>query len=198
MNKQNIMVHSACQFTRLGLEQAINSHPELLQKANLMHYPVPVFLPQHSPTPDILILVLGRNVTETLMIQNQIMTAPLLEGTQVVLISPRENPGWLRRYLCGVLNVQAELDAAVSVKVLQSLLIDILAPSPTQQHGVNKLPLSRRELDIIKRLLSGKSGMQVARDLGLSCKTVSAHKRNALLKLGVCSLHGLLSVMLPV
>lgn len=52
--------------------------------------------------------------------------------------------------------------------------------------------LSQRELSVLRFLLKGKSITRIALRLGLNYKTVSHHKRSALVKLGVNSLQPLL------
>lgn len=189
-DKQNIMVYCSCRFTYLGLEHAIISHSELSQQINLMPYSKFRFFSPNYPTPDVLILVQDRNIIETLMM----LDTQLEERTRVVLISSQDSPNGIKRYLFRRMNIQAELNGVASIEVLQSLLVGMLGhPLQTRKYYGDIRALSRRELDVIRRLLSGKSGMQVARDLGLSCKTVSTHKRNALLKLGERSLHGLVA-----
>lgn len=56
-----------------------------------------------------------------------------------------------------------------------------------QLHGQHHTPrinaLTNRELEIVRRLVAGQRPVDIARDLHLSIKTVSTHKRNVLEKL---------------
>lgn len=56
-----------------------------------------------------------------------------------------------------------------------------------QLHGQQPAPgidaLTNRELEILRRLVAGQRPVDIARDLHLSIKTVSTHKRNVLQKL---------------
>ncbi|NCG51956.1 LuxR C-terminal-related transcriptional regulator [Serratia fonticola] len=187
MNKQNILVHSSCQYTRLGLEYAISSHPKLTQQTNLTSYSTTSgFLPSSNFAPDVLILVPDMNIAE-------VLTTPLPKKTKVVIISSRRTPDWMiRNYFSGRISMY-RLNITVSVSEFQALLVDLLGHQQTQNHCDDIIYLSQREQDIIRRLLNGKNATRIAQELGLSCKTVSAHKRRALLKLGVHSLHGLLA-----
>jgi DNA-binding NarL/FixJ family response regulator len=45
--------------------------------------------------------------------------------------------------------------------------------------------LSERELEVIKHLVQGQTNKEIARDLGLSVRTIEAHLRNIYGKLGV-------------
>jgi two-component system NarL family response regulator len=45
--------------------------------------------------------------------------------------------------------------------------------------------LTQRELQIVKLLVSGKSGPMIATELNLSASTVNVHRRNMMKKLGV-------------
>ena len=47
--------------------------------------------------------------------------------------------------------------------------------------------LTRRELEVLSDLASGRTNKQIARDLGLSLNTVKFHVRNLFQKLGVNS-----------
>jgi two-component system, NarL family, invasion response regulator UvrY len=46
-------------------------------------------------------------------------------------------------------------------------------------------PLSDRELQVFEKIVAGEKLMDIARDLGLSIKTVSTHKTNILKKMGM-------------
>uniref|UniRef100_UPI000568C665 helix-turn-helix transcriptional regulator n=1 Tax=unclassified Serratia (in: enterobacteria) TaxID=2647522 RepID=UPI000568C665 len=173
MNKHNIMAYCSCQFTRLGLEHAIYSYPELSLRANLVYYPRSGFFPSDCPVADILVVIMDGNIGETLMLRGQIMETPLRQGVRTVLISPRGCPEWLKFAILGRMNVDAELDASTPVSMLQSLLTYMLDHSQISDYHRDRSPLSPRELDIITRLLNERNPMQIARELGLSIKTVS-------------------------
>lgn len=189
-NMKSIMIHCTCPLTRLGLEYAISSHPGLLQQTNLVYYPTSGFFPLNYPVPDVLLLVLHRNIAEAFASLEQILLTPLRDAN-VLLVLPRDTPYWIRRYILGRVNVLAELNMTVSVGMLQSLLFELLVQPQARKKIDDVISLSRREQEVIRRLLLGKNSIQIAFDLGISSKTVSSHKHKAFLKLGVRSLHGL-------
>jgi len=60
---------------------------------------------------------------------------------------------------------------------------------PGAQDAIARLSeLSRREMDVLKGLLSGKSNKMIAIDLGISSRTVEAYRANMMDKLQVRSL----------
>jgi DNA-binding NarL/FixJ family response regulator len=56
-----------------------------------------------------------------------------------------------------------------------------------------RLPLSEREYDIFLRIGGGEGPSGIAKELGVSVKTVEAHRENLKHKLGIDSSHGLLA-----
>ncbi|OYW77288.1 MAG: hypothetical protein B7Z37_04785 [Verrucomicrobia bacterium 12-59-8] len=73
---------------------------------------------------------------------------------------------------------------------LASVLARSIAPSggPAEEEDGSQYALSMREEEVLDLLVSGLRPSQVANRLGLSMKTISSHKRNALGKLGVSSI----------
>jgi DNA-binding NarL/FixJ family response regulator len=47
------------------------------------------------------------------------------------------------------------------------------------------LPLSRRELEVLKLLVEGYNNVEIAANLHVSCNTIKTHIRNILEKFGV-------------
>lgn len=91
-----------------------------------------------------------------------------------------------RRPSC--LSEQGMIDRHISVNTLLQDVERILAQPPITA-PVGKCPrcaqvLTPREYQILSALGSGRRGGQVARQMNLSPKTVSAHKRGAMTKLG--------------
>ncbi|WP_114195740.1 response regulator transcription factor [Edaphovirga cremea] len=68
-----------------------------------------------------------------------------------------------------------------SVENFNTLFITIMHASEMQIKNV----LTTREKTVLKELLRGKPGTSVAKKLDISPKTISAHKRSALHKLGL-------------
>lgn len=84
--------------------------------------------------------------------------------------------------------------ALEGVPYMSSELASVLARSITPSVGIHveddasQYSLSIREEEVLDLLVSGLRPSQVANRLGLSMKTISSHKRNALGKLGVSSI----------
>jgi len=82
----------------------------------------------------------------------------------------------------------AVLQALAGRRYIGLTLKDLLAEAGTLRPKASKTPtLSPRELDIARLLASGFSNIQIAARLGVSHKTVSRHKREAMLKLSAKS-----------
>ncbi|MDZ4404519.1 response regulator transcription factor [Prosthecobacter sp.] len=84
--------------------------------------------------------------------------------------------------------------ALQGVPYMSSELASVLARSAVPPRGsheeedASQCALSTREEEVLNMLVSGLRPSQVANRLGLSMKTISSHKRNALGKLGVTSI----------
>ena len=84
--------------------------------------------------------------------------------------------------------------ALEGVPYMSSELASIMARSVAPTDGMqdeddcSQYALSLREEEVLDLLVSGLRPSQVAIRLGLSMKTISSHKRNALSKLGVSSI----------
>ncbi len=84
--------------------------------------------------------------------------------------------------------------ALEGVPYMSSELASVLARSMTPSGGFDEdddaaqYALSIREEEVLDMLVSGLRPSQVATRLGLSMKTISSHKRNALGKLGVSNI----------
>ena len=60
-----------------------------------------------------------------------------------------------------------------------------MAPDTMAFSGSNPVPLSRRQVDVLKTLQSGLSNKEIARTLGLSEATIKIHVRHLMRKFGV-------------
>lgn len=58
-------------------------------------------------------------------------------------------------------------------------------PPKKKTAGLNRYHLSVRELDVLRRLVSGKTNKEIANDLGLSEKTIKNHLRTIFAKMHV-------------
>ena len=66
----------------------------------------------------------------------------------------------------------------------------------TQVHDRQLATLTKREQEVLDKLLAGNISRQIARELGISTRTVEAHRQNLLRKLGVGSVKELM--LLPI
>jgi len=76
-----------------------------------------------------------------------------------------------------------------------ALTVDTIARrslDESQKHDRQLATLTKREQEVLDKLLAGKVSKQIARELGISTRTVEAHRQNLLRKLGVRSAKELL------
>lgn len=102
-----------------------------------------------------------------------------------VFIGSNESVEELKRAMCaaleGVPYMSSELAAVVACSAVSSSNAEEGSDMPHSS-------LSAREEEVLNMLVSGLRPSQIADRLGLSMKTISSHKRNALGKLGVTSI----------
>ena len=91
--------------------------------------------------------------------------------------------------------INALLSASASIPFMSSELASLLVQAVPPSDSTLLMPsssstqaLSTREVEVVNMLIAGLSPNHVATGLGVSVKTVSTHKRNALGKLGVKSI----------
>ncbi|MDB6005539.1 MAG: hypothetical protein JWR15_2526 [Prosthecobacter sp.] len=114
-----------------------------------------------------------------------VTTRTAMQAGATVFLGCNESVEELKRAL------QAALEG---VPYMSSELASVLARSITPSGDLpddedpSQYALSMREEEVLDLLVSGLRPSQVADRLGLSMKTVSSHKRNALGKLGVSSI----------
>jgi DNA-binding NarL/FixJ family response regulator len=61
------------------------------------------------------------------------------------------------------------------------------AGAESHPHGVTREELSPREIEVLRLLARGYANREIAAELGISVKTVDAHKANGMSKLGMSS-----------
>lgn len=114
-----------------------------------------------------------------------VTTRTAMQAGATVFLGCNESVEELKRAL------QAALEG---VPYMSSELASVMARSVTHADNVHEedsaaqYALSMREEEVLDLLVSGMRPSQVASRLGLSMKTISSHKRNALGKLGVSSI----------
>jgi two-component system response regulator NreC len=75
------------------------------------------------------------------------------------------------------------LDPLVAGQITQHYAADAEA----RPHGVVREELSPREMEVVRLVARGYANREIAAELGISVKTVDAHKANAMSKLGMSS-----------
>lgn len=87
-------------------------------------------------------------------------------------------------------NGQRYLSPAVSSTVVEQALAragdgPVSAPAPLDALDADAIPLTPRQLEILKLVVSGRSMKEIAYDLGLSVKTVETHRAQLMERLGI-------------
>ncbi len=123
-------------------------------------------------------------------------TAP---QTRVILVTDSESPVFLahardagvNEVVVGNLSRQRFLDAVTRAATgdeswLAATTRRLAAVSTASHENVNlDVPLTRRELDVLRAVTSGQTNDQIADALGISYETVKEHVRNLLQKIAV-------------
>ena len=86
-----------------------------------------------------------------------------------------------------VLNNQRYMNYELSQKMLNSIIEKGSAPT-----GELKVHLTRREIEIIKKIAEEKNNQEIANELNISLRTVETHRRNIMQKLEAKSVISLL------
>ncbi len=111
--------------------------------------------------------------------------------TFILMLSMYSEDAWVRRALeagaNGYILKSADLDLADSIKRVaagDTVLDPTVAPLSALK-GEKALGLSKRELEVLRMVVSGKSNKEIAADLGLSVNTVAVHRANIMDSLGI-------------
>ncbi len=119
--------------------------------------------------------------------------------TRVILVTDSESPLFLARardagvneVIVGNLSRQRFLDAVTRAATgdeswLAATARRLAAVSTASHDNINlDVPLTRRELDVLRAVTSGQTNHQIAAALGISYETVKEHVRNLLQKIAV-------------
>ncbi|MFN3071822.1 LuxR C-terminal-related transcriptional regulator [Serratia sp. J2] len=199
--RTNIFLQHTCSYTREGIKSLL-AELEDITPTNLIaeekKLQPSLNRLMHKPDADIFILGLqsnGNNASEILSFIIKTV-ASFFPKARVIIMTELNSLGKLKDYLLGLNNVYAVLDNGITLKEMHLRLTEILTlpksvqPCPFQSPVT---PLTHQELSVLGFLLKGKSANEVAYKLRIHCKTVSSHKQSALHKLGIHSLHGLLT-----
>lgn len=112
---------------------------------------------------------------------------------KVIIMAQTYSIGTLKDYLLGLGNVSAVLDSAIKIQELRDYLRTIVTNAQDiEPRKKQAMPLTHQEIRVLENLLKGMPVLKVASALRIDQKTVSRHKRAALNKIGISSLHGLM------
>ncbi|VXD07376.1 conserved hypothetical protein [Enterobacterales bacterium 8AC] len=199
MYQKKIVLQCACHFTYLGLRALINN--------TFSFHNVNVIGSSNSPAKfasdvsdfisgDIAIIALGYSdynpASLINLVYGRLAKVPL--SSRILLIGDPSYLPRLQYYLGSLKNTWAFIDISMPTRQLQQQLHHA-ASMHTDMYQRSKpagKTLTQRELSMLFRLLNGQSVMQIAEELSISEKTVSCHKRSALVKLKMRSMHPLL------
>ncbi|WP_337262521.1 MULTISPECIES: helix-turn-helix domain-containing protein [unclassified Serratia (in: enterobacteria)] len=199
MYQKKIVLQCACHFTYLGLSSLINN--------TFSFHNVNVIGSSHFPekfasdvsdfiSGDIAIIALSHSdynpASLINLVYGRLAKVPL--SSRILLIGDPTYLPRLQYYLGSLKNTWAFMDISMPTRQLQQQLHHAVSMHADmyQRSKPTGNTLTRRELSMLYRLLNGQSVMQIAKEFGISEKTVSCHKRSALVKLKMRSLHPLL------
>lgn len=195
----NIALQHSCMFTREGIKSLLadlgSGYPvNIVTEAGYLEINTYRIL----KTTGIDIFILGMQSAEnnpSKILSFIIEWLPVFfPEAKVVIMTPVRSLGWLKDYLLGLSNVYSVLDSAASLQELRAQLKDILLfRQDAMPYRSRAIPLTHQELNVLGFLLKGTSALEIAQELRIHYKTVSNHKRSALHKLGIRSLHTLLT-----
>lgn len=118
-------------------------------------------------------------------------------STKVLFLSSRSESFYAGRALRAGANgfVSKRKDQSDIFRAVEMLLagysffpfetLNLLSQSSPRRGDISELPLSNREVTVLRYLANGLSNKEIAEQLLLSNKTISAHKSNIFSKLGV-------------
>ncbi|MEX3637816.1 response regulator [Paraburkholderia sp. BR14320] len=187
-------------FVLLGLKSTLEAHEGLTVVGQAQMPTALIALLQHTPC-DVLVVDLSMpepagEISDGLgLIQRIRGEWPSL---RVVVVTGQTNAAMLRVVAAdAAISVvgkadsleelpQAVCDSVRGARYLGRSVVETLERSqPDNGRFVSALMLSKRQTDIVRRLVSGESIVQIAAALGCHRRTVSRQKREAMARLGV-------------
>ncbi|MFM9864668.1 MAG: LuxR C-terminal-related transcriptional regulator [Micropepsaceae bacterium] len=150
----------------------------------------------NSPAPNIIILDFAQGADAVAVLksaQPQARTVVFAESAELSHLADMFSAG-ADGYLLKSITPSALIESlrlvALGEKVFPSMLTDFLGAMRANQSGtservrVGDIPLSQREVDIIRRLADGNSNKAIAKELSITEATVKVHLKTVLRKLG--------------
>ncbi len=89
------------------------------------------------------------------------------------------------RMLVGAIRTVAESGGYLDPKITGIVMTDYLQQGGSEENSEEMGPLSYREREVLQLIAEGKSTKEIAYTLDVSGKTVEAHRRQIMLKLGI-------------
>lgn len=199
MERRKILLQCPCTFTRIGIMDLLNGNNAAEKSKSIVSVSSLAqaeSMLTSSMNYDVVILTLNGlyyNAAEFL----EILSCRIPRNhpaSKVVIFSDDKCIDSIRHYLQGLESISTILDTNESIEKIQSELAKLDWHDRVTHRSATQFTcvLSTRELTILKKLLYGKSIMQVAKELALNYKTVSFYKRSAMNKLGIRTLQPLL------
>ncbi len=146
------------------------------------------------------LVLLDMNLRQTVGLETLSKARSAFESSSIVVISGDEDPGLIRAVIeAGAAGfIPKSTDAAVTVQALRLVLAHGVYLPPQALHqsrdesgavpvagGKQPSALSERQLEILQRLLQGKSNKIIAREMKIADGTVKAHLSAIYQALGV-------------
>ncbi len=149
--------------------------------------------------PDVLVLDLSMPDLDGITVTRRLKEAGA--SVRILILTVHEDEGLLREAIRSgaagyVLKRAAEAELISAIQTILSgklyvdpiLMLSVLTEAPEKLITThNDLPLTARELDVIKFVAQGYTNRQVSEVLGISVRTVEGHRANLLEKLGLHS-----------
>ncbi|MFC0226136.1 helix-turn-helix transcriptional regulator [Serratia aquatilis] len=197
--RKSAFIQHSCMYTREGIKltlaNLIDNNIDVKVVADESYLETKAFRLLYNKSVDVFILGLqGTGDSHGSILDFILQWLPMhYPEAKVVVMTQTRSIGQLKNYLLGLENVAAVLDDSIEISELQTHLQHIMMNSP--QVGTIKkpvTPLTHQEIKVLGHLLKGVPVLKIASTLRINQKTVSAHKRAAMNKLGISSLHGLI------
>ena len=102
---------------------------------------------------------------------------------KTVILSSYTNPIYKKKALG--LGAAGYISKSIDSKTLIEKLLEINIGLPANNENTYENPLTKREEEVLKELLTGKTNTQIAKDLFISERTLYHHIKNIYEKLGV-------------
>lgn len=140
--------------------------------------------------PDVLIIDLNMPEGGGFPLLERLM--PRYPALKIIVLSMHENPGFVSRALSFGANGYLTKSRAADelIWAIRAVMTGnrFLSSDLTARHDGRQAQLSARELDALKGILQGKTPKALAAELGITDKTLYAHRANFMQKLDVRTL----------